>query len=136
MHLYLHRTCSSRFGTWGMLCTAMVPFALTLEKPWIENERVVSCIPTGTYFCGRVQSPKFDDTFEVCNVPGRTSILFHKGNTLDDTQGCILVGESIGGGVYHPRLESSAKGFTELMDLLQGLTRFELTITARELMAA
>lgn len=32
---------------------------------------------------------------EICNVPGRTAIEFHVGNTIADTEGCSLCGEKI-----------------------------------------
>jgi hypothetical protein len=32
----------------------------------------------------------------VLNVPGRTLILFHAGNRVGNTEGCILLGETIG----------------------------------------
>ena len=80
-------------GTFGVLFDEDIPFALTLEREWNDNKRGESCIPTGTYLCRRVQSPKFGDTFEVCDVPDRSSILLHGGNIEDDSHGCILIGE-------------------------------------------
>ncbi|MCA1761303.1 MAG: DUF5675 family protein, partial [Bacteroidales bacterium] len=64
----------------------------TLELPWRENKRNISCIPTGTYDVLRNNSPKFGKTFHLQSVPGRSEILIHKGNYNKDTQGCILVG--------------------------------------------
>lgn len=66
--------------------------AHTLERPWLGNKPYESCIPGGDYTCVRRVSPKFGETFEVRDVRGRTDILFHPGNAVDDTQGCILVG--------------------------------------------
>lgn len=109
-----------RYGQWA--------FALTLERPWKDNERHLSCIPAGRYTCERVRSPKFGDTFEVVDVPGRSHILFHKGNTIDHTQGCILVGESFGGSYDMPMLLDSTHGFQEFLSLMYGRTHFELVI--------
>ena len=41
-------------------------------------------------------SQKFGETYEIKNVNNRTDILFHKGNVVDDTKGCVLVGKNIG----------------------------------------
>ena len=68
----------------------------TLERPWIFNERKVSCIPTGTYLVKRHNSPKFGQCLKVQDVKGRSDILFHSGNVVNDTLGCILVGLSAG----------------------------------------
>ena len=128
MRLSLIRVGSSIRGTFGVLRYDQVPFALTLEEPWLNNEVGVSCIPPGIYHCQRVRSPKFGDTFEVTNVPGRSHILFHKGNTLDDTQGCLLVAEEFSGTFAQPMVVSSQRGFSELLALLEGQTSFELEI--------
>lgn len=64
----------------------------TLEQPWRGNARRVSCIPAGEYLCEMVVSPRFGRVYAVRDVPSRSHILFHAGNTAADTQGCILVG--------------------------------------------
>ena len=128
MILYLIRVGQSARGTFGVLRFGAVPFVLTLERPWQDNEPNLSCIPPGRYRCGRVRSPKFGETFEVQNVPNRSHVLFHRGNTTDDTQGCILVGEEFSGTWEKPMIVSSQRGFLELMTLLEGVNTFELQV--------
>ena len=115
-------------GTFGVLFDEDTPFCLTLEREWKNNEKNISCIPRGEYLCGRVQSPKFGDTFEVCDVPQRTDILFHKGNIEDDSEGCIIVGEQ-----YHKykgkaSIKASREGFAEFKQRTHFLMEFELEI--------
>ena len=126
--LDLLRVGQSRRGTFGVLRHGPVPFVLTLERPWQENQTGVSCIPAGQYRCRRVRSPKFGITFEVCDVPGRSHILFHAGNTLDETEGCILVGEEFSGTWDAPYLASSRRGFLELLSYLEGSSEFDVNI--------
>lgn len=128
MQLDLIRVGQSARGTFGVLRYGEIPFALTLERPWEDNAPMLSCIPAGHYVCQRVKSPKFGDTFEVVNVPNRSHILFHKGNTVEDTAGCILVAEEFSGTFDHPMLVSSERGFTEFKDLLAGRLVFDLLI--------
>lgn len=52
----------------------------SLELPWLDNERSISCIPAGTYECERIQHPKFGHCWLVRDVPSRTGILIHSGN--------------------------------------------------------
>ena len=62
----------------------------TLEHPLL-------CIPTGEYICKFMYSPTFDrNLYELIDVPERTEVKFHVGNTMDDTKGCILLGKYIG----------------------------------------
>ena len=90
---HLIRIAFTESGTFGVFLDEGIPFCVTLERPWKNNQRNISCIPGGQYTCERVQSEKFGNTFEVKNVPGRSLIRFHSGNIDDDSHGCILLGE-------------------------------------------
>jgi len=70
----------------------LVFHCLTMELPWKQNRRRVSCIPEGTYPANLHTSPKFGPSIWVKNVPSRSEILIHKGNYHRDTLGCILPG--------------------------------------------
>ena len=65
---------------------------VTLELPWLENQKDVSCIPAGSYKFELYNSVKFGQCFHVLEVPGRDAILTHAGNYNSDTHGCILPG--------------------------------------------
>jgi len=126
----IKRTHTGKDGTTGVFAfKGCFPFALTLERQWLDNKAGVSCIPEGTYTCKRVESPHFGNTFEVTDVQGRTHILFHKGNIDDDSHGCILVGEQfefLGGS---PSVNSSKHGYNEFMALTASVDTFTLEIS-------
>lgn len=135
--LSITRVQTGSEGTFGVLHTEKKPFALTLEREWLNNQRSVSCIPAGEYICVRCRtspeysfqdSPKFGDTFVVTNVEGRQYILFHKGNIDQDSHGCILVGEQFGELKGSTALLASRAGFDEFLELLRGVDEFELSI--------
>ena len=68
----------------------------TLENPWLDNQRNISCIPEGEYKV-RLRLARESATRDylhllVEDVENRSYILFHRGNTAKDTSGCILVG--------------------------------------------
>ena len=109
-----------------------IPFAVTLEPEWKNNRADISCIPAGEYVCKRIVSPKFGETFEVTNVPGRENILFHWGNYSLDTHGCIVVAEKFGalGGktVVQESKSVVGEGFNEFMARLLGIKEFTLKI--------
>ena len=70
----------------------------TLENPFLNNQRNISCIPKGHYKV-RLRLARESATRDylhllVQDVPDRSYILFHRGNTAKDTRGCILVGLS------------------------------------------
>lgn len=77
--------------TLGMLKGFSVPI-YTLEEPWMHNQRGISCIPAGDYLCTPHTGLKFQDVWRLNDVPNRTAILIHAGNTTEDIEGCILVG--------------------------------------------
>ena len=68
----------------------------TLELPYKDNKRSISCIPAGEYQA-RLRYPRESGSRDylhilVKDVPNRDYILFHRGNTAKDSRGCILVG--------------------------------------------
>lgn len=83
-------------ATFGVLAIDNRPMFTTLEDAWRNNERMVSCIPEGKYIIVRHKSPKFGECFLVKDVPNRSDILIHAGNTDADTHGCILLGMTYG----------------------------------------
>ena len=68
----------------------------TLENPWKDNQRNISCIPEGVYKVrlrlARESASRDYLHLLVQDVPNRDYILFHRGNSAKDTSGCILVG--------------------------------------------
>lgn len=60
-----------------------------------------TCIPLGVYPLATRFSPRFSkkynhDMIWVQNVPGFEFILIHWGNTISDTEGCLIIGDKIG----------------------------------------
>lgn len=124
----LVRVASTAEATYGVLLWAGIPFAVTLERAWRDNQAGESCIPKGAYQCQWVNSHKFGPTFEVKNVPGRSAILFHKGNLSDDSHGCILIGEAFNPVNGRPGITSSADGFAEFLRITRDTTEFQFEI--------
>ena len=122
----IKRVATSDKGTFGVVLDEGKPFCVTCELPWKDNEPNVSSIPAGIYEVVRVQSPRFGNTFEVKNVEGRTHILFHRGNSIKDSRGCILLGES-----YSPgeTVEASRNAFAEFLHRTKACDKFILQIT-------
>jgi len=112
---YLIRVSYSKQGTFGVLLDEDIPFCVTLERPWLNNKRNISCIPSGSYLCKRITSSKFGETFKISDVPGRSHILFHKGNISEDTHGCIILGEEFGFLKNEVAVLSSGRAFQEFM---------------------
>ncbi len=125
MKFQLLRTYMNKEVTLGVILLKHKPFLFTLELPWKGNEKNISCIPDGDYKCQRYISRKFGETFIVKNVFGRSGILFHAGNTVKDTEGCFLVGESAGSD--YSVLESR-RAMGRLMKELEGVDNFDLKI--------
>lgn len=90
----LRRTEYRDDGVFGRLEYRGKEIACTCEDPDNGNAEGKSCIPKGRYEVGPHNTPKYPDVWEVLNVPHRSAILIHNGNTNRDTQGCILVGRA------------------------------------------
>ena len=125
MHFKL-TTFSNNVCTMGKLYAEnKVLICHTFELPWKSNNINISCIPQGLYKIKMTNSPKYGPCYKVHNVEGRTDILIHKGNTVDDTEGCIMPVSSFGL-LYHDKKGeqfaglSSKRAYDKLMTLLAG----------------
>ena len=77
-------------GTNGKLKCNGKSICNTIELPWRENQKRVSCIPEGKYFIRKRYSQKFQWHLEVIDVKDRSLILFHPANNaLLELNGCI-----------------------------------------------
>ncbi|HSH45797.1 MAG TPA: DUF5675 family protein [Longimicrobiales bacterium] len=112
----------------------------TLEEEDRDNAVGEGRIPAGTYTCRRSFYYKGGYVaFEVKDVPGRSRILIHRGNTEEDTAGCILLGmrlghltvedEESGERMEKPAVLQSAEAFRQFMATLRSVDEFELEIT-------
>lgn len=114
----LQRWAYTKHGTFGTLYDEDSGFmCFTVERPWKDNEPNVSCIPCGAYamklsFFNKGNYP----AYEIESVPGRTAILIHVANTMEDVIGCIGVGKDIAyiNGLWAVR--SSHVAYSEFMD--------------------
>lgn len=105
MNVFIWRERTSDQGTEGFLSIPQIGFScFTLELPWRDNKRSMSCVPKGTYPAKIVQSPRFGRVYLVFEVPDRSAILKHAGNFAGNTDkgfkthshGCILLGKHRG----------------------------------------
>jgi len=112
--------------TRGKLTTSSGFECDTLELPWRDNERNVSCIPEGVYVVVPRHSPKYGNHLHVTGVNGRSLILIHWGNYAasanprtgtPDIRGCILVGYGYADldGDGYPEITRSRDAFNALM---------------------
>jgi len=105
INLLILRDTFTEESTIGELFLNGERFGDTLELPFRDNQRSVSCIPTGEYKV-RLRLPRESATRDyihllVQDVPSRDYILFHRGNSAKDTRGCILVGQGSQQDVVH-----------------------------------
>ena len=84
-----------------------------------------SAVPEGTYQVVVTKSKKFGKYLPLLvGVPGFEGVRIHSGNTVNDTEGCILVGQNlIKGKVLLSRLT-----LEKLMRLIENEKRIFLTI--------
>lgn len=100
MKLLLERRYKKPGYTVGRLYVDGMFFCDTLEDRVRELSREKkiageTAIPAGCYEVIVNISPKFKRKLpRLLNVPGFEGILIHRGNTPEDTAGCILVGEN------------------------------------------
>lgn len=86
-----------------------------------------TAIPEGTYELTITHSNRFKKPMPlVNNVPMFEGIRIHAGNTSEDTEGCLLVGEAM---VPPDSIHQSRKAFEKLFELIEtGLKSGKVTI--------
>jgi len=115
-------------GTFGVLTLDGQPVAVTVEPYKMDNKVSISCIPTGQYICKRYSSSRYPNTFEVTGVADRSKILFHTGNTDDNTEGCIILGANFGTLSEDLAVLNSRITMRKFMQRLCNTDKFMLTI--------
>lgn len=138
MELKLIRTKSNKEYTEGKLYINGVYFCDTIEDKdrglfqtmsvdTIKTIKVYkeTCIPYGKYKVVLSMSKRFSKVMpELLNVKGFIGIRMHPGNTIYDTEGCILVGNKSSDGV----ITNSRKTFNALMNILKTQKSISLII--------
>lgn len=95
----------------------------TLELPWRNNWKEISCIPAGTYFVSPRRSPKYGKHLIVEGVKNRSYVLFHAGNFPSQTRGCIIVGMCHG--------DADADGIRDVMRSREAMAQLTALVTKR-----
>jgi len=98
----------------GVLLIDDMFYCYTLELPYLDNQKNISCIPNGLYLIKNYKSKKHGRCLAVPSVYNRSGILMHKGNRPADTQGCILVGKGL---ANNDDLKDSKIAMNGLLDL-------------------
>ena len=129
--LTLKRFSSTDKGTFGVLLDEKgYPICDSVELPWKQNAPQISCIPAGEY---TVKKSFYDkggyECYEIQNVPNRSDILIHAGNTINDIRGCILIGYGWGRLGVNPAVINSRETLKSFMYLMKDQPEFKLVIS-------
>lgn len=101
----------------------------TLEDRWRWNRVGESCIPLGFYDIERDTFRGQYPNFAVRGVVGRSAIELHRGNTDEDTRGCILLGRELRFNAHDEAfLVDSRPAFDAFMEAMDGIDHAMLTI--------
>lgn len=126
MKLTLKRIFKGEKYTIGKLYIDGEYFADTLEDP-VREEKIYgeTAIPIGTYKVTITLSPRFRRWLPLLHdVPNFEGVRIHRGNTPEDTHGCILVGQN----KIKGQVVNSAYTEIELMKRLKGQTDITIEI--------
>lgn len=122
--LILTRFCDSKTqGVFGRM-TIDGQTIYTVERPWLDNQQRISCIPVGEYYLKERHFHKGNyAAIAIVNVPDRTHILFHKANKASELLGCIAPGMELGFLNDHWAVTSSGIAFDVLRMWFMGMSQ-------------
>lgn len=128
----LQRAWADERATLGMLSIMGEPHdpIFTLENP-LRTTVIDNRIPAGQYICAPYSGTIHKDVYIIQNIPGRTAILIHPGNTEKDTEGCVLVGLSASCENNEPVIEGSRKAMEYFREII-GNESFNLIVVERQ----
>lgn len=113
-------------GTFGTLFYKQHPICVTAERPWVNNQHGISCIPLGVYPCKPYQSPTKGLVWLLGNVTDRDMIEIHAANKPSQLEGCIAVGREFAMFGNEPGITGSVDTLKMLHDTLP--VQFNLVI--------
>jgi len=116
MNIHLDRFAYTPMGVFGNLSIGEFN-CYTVERPWLDNQPNVSCIPIGMYpvELGMYNKGGYS-AYEIMGVKDRSLIKIHIANTMKDVVGCIGVGSSLGWVHNNWAVMNSAKTLKEFME--------------------
>lgn len=139
MKLNLDRFLRTARGIFGLLMVVEPTLGtrlftcFTVERPWLNNENNVSCVPAGTYPLVFEMSEKFHRLlWELKAVPGRKEAKIHVANFPEDLEGCIGLGDSLAFSVTKGHYVANSRTMLEAFHrVMAGRTTSSITIEDR-----
>jgi len=114
----IERKISSDACTMGYLSINNKTVCYTLELPWENNAKNISCIPAGSYK-GILRYDKSDGwRIQLENVPDRDGVQIHMGNYTKQIKGCVLVG--MRANLSECSVQQSAGAYAQLKEAFYG----------------
>lgn len=111
------------------------PIFPTIERPWLDNQNSISCIPEGIYTVkpySNPDNPAHVNVWEIMDVANRTGVLIHPANVASQLKGCIAPGLSSGYMLYENKnqkaVTNSQLAIGQMKVLLKYPAEFQLTI--------
>ncbi len=119
-------------GTFGFLFLPDGLILHTLERPWEGNKPHLSCVPAGRYVLDPHSTEKYPQTWALVGdtvahwptdrpAKERSACVFHAGNWMRNTTGCILVG-----------MERSSEDDSMILSSLEAMETLRLAIMSEE----
>ena len=124
IYIYMKRFALLESGTLGSMVLPSGLKLYTIERPWLNNEPFVSCVPEGVYtleyhrYKGKLDTWALvgDTVSHFPSDKARNLILIHPANKVHELQGCIATGTDKKSG--EGRMVKSLDAHRKLMNVI------------------